>query len=234
MKREIYIMNQMNVQPKTRFDALLQRSNLVKEKKKVFNSTNTQSQNKPSNIYNALIEETGSNVSKSTQEIKEIKGTEEIKEKEGPFFLAQPTGPPVPDRFGVFSSERYQSRTYNSKVCDEGPPISNRPSRFDMVRANPELARKKEEFSSTNQRRNIGIFDKITNKQNEEREDRIERNSHMKFRKNTTATSEFEVYTGKTYQKSVDINSTEEFPTLEGQVQPVKAPVKWNFIVKKD
>jgi len=230
MKREIYIMNQINVQPKTRFDALLQRSNLVKEKKKVFNSTNTQSQNKPSNIYNALIEETGSNVSKSTQEIKEKDiGLEKTK-----VFLAQPTGPPVPDRFGVFSSERYQSRTYNSKVCDEGPPISNRPSRFDMVRANPELARKKEEFSSTNQRRNIGIFDKITNKQNEEREDRIERNSHMKFRKNTTATSEFEVYTGKTYQKSVDINSMEEFPTLEVQVQPVKAPVKWNFIVKKD
>ena len=228
MKREIYIMNQMNVQPKTRFDALLQRSNLVKEKKKAFNSANTQSQNKPSNMYNILTEETESNVSKSTQEIKEIKeikGTEETKEKEGPS---------VPNRFGVFSSERYQSRTYNSKVCDEDPQISSRPSRFDMVRANPELARKKEEFSSTNQRRNIGIFDKITNKQNEEREDRIERNSHMKFRKNTNQTSEFEVYTGKTYQKSVDINSMEEFPTLEVQVQPVKAPVKWNFIVKKD
>jgi hypothetical protein len=181
--------------------------------------------------------------------LEQAKSMKEKKEKVKTYFNQ--------DKMNKFKEDKsqYQPKPKNMfEVLEEGEATNvEKPSRFSILKTDPNDRLKKEVKTSDNvdeshrfsklqssnlrPRRNMGVFDKISERQNEEREERIERNSHIKFRNNNNTASEFEMYNSKKYQRAVDINSVEAFPSLEVQVKaPTVAPVnKWASLVgKKD
>ena len=113
-----------------------------------------------------------------------------------------------------FSRETPNVQSESSSASSSASSNSSRYNIFDTKKEEP-----KHEKKTFNKTRNVDIFDKMKNKMDEEREEKREYYSHIKFRSNKPEVSEFEVYSRTKYNKPADIDNIEAFPSL-GNINP--------------
>jgi len=125
-----------------------------------------------------------------------------------------------PSRYDIFSIEKekfdLKREQYNQKKeASKSSNILGGNSRYDALNTHTHTHTHKEVAQKKSYNgRDLKIFDTMKNKIDEEREEKREYYSHIKFRSNKTADSGFEVFNSEKYQKQADINNIEEFPLL--------------------
>jgi len=101
----------------------------------------------------------------------------------------------------------------------ESKPDAVKKSRYNIFETVAESNREKrsqKKPETTSKTRNIDVLDNMKDRLDEEREEKREYYSHIKFSKDVNAKPLFEVYSNNhnKYQKKANINNMEEFPSL--------------------